>query len=35
MGRLTGWGYVELKAMDLEEFFMSYENLRNDGKSRA
>jgi len=31
MGRVTGWGYADLKAMDTEEFFMSYENLRKNG----
>jgi len=31
MGRATGWGYSELKAMDVEEFFMSYENLKKNG----
>jgi hypothetical protein len=31
MGRVTGWGYAELKAMDVEDFFMSYENLKKNG----
>jgi len=33
MGRATGWGYAELKAMDTEEFFMSYESLVKQKKN--
>lgn len=32
VGKNTGWGYAELKAMDVIDFFMCIEGIQNGGK---